>query len=318
MSQAVPLALGRPQSGRPATVDGVGPSCVGLPAGNWPLLLDYLAERFAAQPREEWVRRMRAGKVLDDGGQPVDEHRPYRGHTRVYYYRDTGSETPVTLDAPIVYRDSHLLVVDKPHGIAVVPSCQYLHNTLLVQLRRELGIDTLTPIHRIDRDTAGLVMFSLQPDTRDAYHALFRQRQVQKVYEAVAAWRADLALPLMRRSRIGAGPHFLQQCELPGLANAVTELAAMRPIGTLALYRLHPHTGQRHQLRVHMAAWGMPIVGDGIYPTLLPEGANDPALPLQLLARSLTFTDPVDGTHRHFTSRRALALARINACAPDC
>lgn len=281
-------------------------------------MLDFLAERFASQPREEWVRRMRAGKVRDDNGHAVDEQQRYRGHTRLYYYRDSGPETPVAIDAPIVYRDAHLLVVDKPHGVPVVPSGGYLRNTLLVHLRRDLGIDAVTPIHRLDRDTAGLVMFSLQPDTRDAYHALFRQRQVHKVYEAVAPWRADLALPLIRRSHIGPGAHFLQQNELSGPANAITELAAIHPMGELALYRLHPHTGQRHQLRVHMAAWGIPIVGDGIYPTLLPENSNNPALPLQLLARSLSFIDPIDGARRQFTSQRTLALAGVSAGVPEC
>ncbi len=281
-------------------------------------MLDFLAERFTAQPRNEWAHRMRSGKVLDDNGHTVDEDQPYRGHTRLYYYRDSGTETPMALDAPILYRDAHLLVVDKPHGVPVVPSGRYLHNTLLVGLRRELGIDTLVPIHRLDRDTAGVVMFSLQPRSRDAYHALFRLRQVDKVYEAVAPWRADLALPLVRRSRIGPGVHFLQQCELPGQANAVTELASVCRMGKLAHYRLHPITGHRHQLRVHMAALGIAIVGDGIYPLLLPEHAMDPAQPLQLLARSVSFTDPIDGTPRHFTSRRTLAMAGISACAPGC
>jgi len=283
-------------------------------------MLDFLAERFAAQPRAEWARRMRAGKVRDEVGQPVHEQQAYLGHTRLYYYRDCPTETATVIDAPILYRDAHLLVVDKPHGVPVVPSGRYLHNALLVRLRHETGIDTLTPIHRIDRDTAGLVMFSLQPATRDAYHALFRQRQVHKTYEAVAPWRADLALPMTRRSRIGPGPHFLQQSELPGEPNAITTLEQVRNLGGLALYRLHPVTGQRHQLRVHMASLGLPIVGDAIYPDLLPENAADPAQALQLLARSLRFTDPINGHLRQFTSQRSLALAGdtdINACAPD-
>ena len=282
-------------------------------------MLDFLAERFAAQSRAEWASRMRAGKVRDETGQPVHEHQPYRGHTRLFYYRDSGAaETRMAIDAPVLYRDAHLLVVDKPHGIAVVPSGRYLHNALLVYLRRELGIDNLVPIHRLDRDTAGLVMFSLQPHTRDTYHALFREHQVDKRYEAVAPWRADLALPLMRRSHIGPGAHFLQQKELPGPANAVTEFLSMRTLGALALYQLHPITGQRHQLRVHMAALGIPIMGDGIYPELLPEHAANPSPPLQLLARSIAFTDPIDGTPRHFTSRRTLALAGVSACVPGC
>lgn len=284
-------------------------------------MLDFLAERFAAQPRAEWARRMRAGKVLDEVGQPVHEHLAYRGHTRLYYYRECPTETASVIDAPILYRDAHLLVVDKPHGVPVVPSGRHLHNALLVRLRRETGIDTLAPIHRIDKDTAGLVMFSVQPGTRDAYHALFRQRQVHKTYDAVACWRADLALPMTRRSRIGPGLHFLQQSEVPGEPNAITTLEQARNLGALGLYRLHPVTGQRHQLRVHMAALGLPIVGDAIYPHLLPENGADPAQPLQLLARSIRFTDPIDGQPRQFTSQRRLALSGdtdINACGPGC
>ncbi len=252
---------------------------------------------------------MAAGKVLDESGQAIDAHDPYPGRGRLFYYRDCGAETVPVFDAPVLFRNEHLLVIDKPHRMPVVPSGRYLQQSLLVRLKRELGIDTVTPIHRIDRDTAGLVMFSLQPHTRDAYHALFRHRQVHKTYEAVAPWRAELALPLTRRSRIGPGIHFLQQCEHAGEPNAETRIILLRTLGARALYRLHPVTGQRHQLRVHMAALGLAIAGDGIYPDLLPEHRSDPDRPLQLLARAIAFTDPIDGTARAFTSRRTLALA---------
>lgn len=298
-----------PGGGRPPTIDGVGPSCVGLPSGTWATFLDFLSERFPDQGRAEWTRRMRAGKVLDEAGRALNEDRPYHGPGRLYYYRECPAEPARALDAPVLFRDEHLLVIDKPHRMPVVPSGRYLQQSLLVRLKRELGMDTVAPIHRIDRDTAGLVMFSLQPHTRDAYHALFRQRQVHKTYEAVAPWPAELALPLTRRSRIGPGSHFLQQCEQPGEPNAETRIALHRRMDALALYRLYPVTGHRHQLRVHMAALGAAIAGDRIYPTLLPESDNDPELPLQLLARSIAFTDPLDGSPRQFTSRRTLALA---------
>ena len=260
-----------PGGDRPPTIDGVGPSHVGLPSGTWATYLDFLSERFPAQPRAEWARRMRSGKVLDDSGQAMDEHRPYRGKGRLYYYRDCPAEPVQPVDVPVLHRDEHLLVVDKPHRMPVVPSGKYLQQSLLVRLKRTLGLDSLVPIHRIDRDTAGLVMFSLQPRTRDAYHALFRQHRIHKTYEAVAAWRAELALPLTRRSRIVRGEHFLQQCERPGTPNAETRIALQRRMDALALYRLHPVTGQRHQLRVHMTALGAAIAGDGIYPVLTPE-----------------------------------------------
>lgn len=302
---------------RPPTINGVGASCVGLPAGDWPTMLDFLVARFAGQPRDEWERRLREGKVHDENGNTVDERQPYRAHTRLYYYRDTGSEIQAPIDAPILYRDAHLLVVDKPHGVPVVPSGRYLHNTLLVHLRRITGIEAVTPIHRLDRDTAGIVMFSLQQQSRDAYHALFRSHQIRKIYEAIAPVRSDCTPPLVRRSHIAPGRHFLQQCEQQGPVNAVTELLSMRSLGARALYRLQPTTGHRHQLRVHMAAWGVPIVGDGIYPQLLPEHAAQSAQPLQLLARSIAFTDPLDGTERTFTSQRRLALDSFSAGVPE-
>jgi len=165
------------------------------------------------------------------------------------------------------------------------------------------------PIHRIDRDTAGLVMFSVQPDTRARYHALFSQRTVQKTYEAIAPWRDDLALPLIRESRIVEAGHFMLQHEVSGPSNAITHLEVLEVRGALARYRLRPVTGQRHQLRVHMAALGLPILGDGLYPTLTPEGQIDYERPLQLLAKSIEFVDPVTGEQRHFESSRRLMLA---------
>lgn len=296
----------------PPTVDGVGPSCVGLPAGSWETVTDFLVQRFPAQSRALWLQRMQQGKVVDEFGGPVTAQRPYQGHMRVYYYRDCADEARIPFDAVILYRDEHLLVVDKPHFLPVVPSGRYLQETVLVRLKRELGLDALVPIHRIDRDTAGLVMFSLQPHTRDAYQGLFRERRVEKTYEAVAGWRADLELPLTRRSRIAQGAHFLLQHETQGEPNATTHVELLRAMGTRAHYRLRPVTGYRHQLRVHMAALGLPIVGDGLYPHLTPQGACDLSQPLQLLARAIDFIDPLDGRRRHFESRRRLALAPAN------
>ncbi len=293
----------------PPNRHGVGPSRVGLPGGHWDTVLDFLVQRFPAQPRAVWRARMDQGLVLDDHGTPVGANQPYVGHSRIFYYRDCDVETPIPFEATVLYRDDHLLVVDKPHFLPVAPSGRYLQETVLVRLKRTLGLDDIVPIHRIDRDTAGLVMFSLQPRSRDAYHALFRMRQVEKTYEAVAPWRADLALPLTRRTRITVGTHFLQQCETPGEANTTTHVALLRRMGALALYQLRPVTGHQHQLRVHMAALGIPIVGDGIYPVLTPEGTTTTDRPLQLLARAIRFTDPMTGQVQELRSQRTLALA---------
>lgn len=282
----------------------MGPSCVGLPAGSWPLTLDFLAERFKAIPRSVWHQRMRQGDVVDEHGVQLTPDSAYQGHQRLYYYRVVPDEPRIPFDEHIVFQDEQLIVVDKPHFLPVMPSGGYLNETVLVRLKQKLGIDTLVPVHRIDRDTAGLVMFSVQPDTRAAYHALFSQRSVKKTYEAIAPWRGDLTLPMTRASRIVEAGHFMLQHEVSGAPNALTHIDVLEVRGDLARYQLRPVTGKRHQLRVHMAALGLPILGDGLYPTLTPEGQVDYAHPLQLLAKSIEFTDPINGRCRHFKSER--------------
>ena len=291
---------------KPPARNGVGPSCVSLPQGTWPTILDFLTQRFSSISAATWRERLLQGKVIDEWGMPVAPERPFQSHLRVYYYRAVPQEPRIPFDEVILFQDAHLVVVDKPHFLPVVPSGGYLNETVLVRLKQRLQIDTLVPVHRIDRDTAGLVMFSVQPATRAQYHALFSQRNIQKTYEAVAPWRADLHLPLTRTSRIVEAGHFMLQHEVAGEPNAITHIEALEVRGALARYRLRPVTGQRHQLRVHMAALGLPILGDGLYPTLTPEGQVDHAHPLQLLAKSIAFTDPVTGQPRQFESQRTL------------
>lgn len=272
-------------------------------------MLAFFVQRFPAIPREVWQQRMAQGLVVDELGLAVTPQRPYQGHLRVYYYRSVPAEPRIPFEEEVLFQDQHLLVVDKPHFLPVVPSGNYLQETLLLRLKQKLGIATLVPIHRIDRDTAGLVLFSVQPDTRAHYHALFSQRKVKKTYEAIAPWRDDLALPLTRESRIVEAHHFMLQHEVAGPANAVTHVDVLEVRAALARYVLSPVTGKRHQLRVHMAALGLPIVGDGLYPTLTPEGQIDYENPLQLLAKSISFVDPVSGEQRYFESRRRLGWA---------
>ena len=291
---------------KPPARNGIGPSCIGLPAGLWPTTLDFLAERFKAVGREVWHQRMLDGDVVDEHGVTLPPDHPYQGHVRVYYYRAVPNEPRIPFIETILFQDEQLIVVDKPHFLPVVPSGGYLNETVLVRLKQKLGIDTLVPVHRIDRDTAGLVMFSVQPETRAAYHALFSQRTVKKTYEAIAPWRDDLKLPLTRHSRIVEAGHFMLQHEVDGPPNAVTDIDVIEVYGALARYRLHPVTGKRHQLRVHMAALGLPLVGDGLYPTLTPEGHIDFENPLQLLAKSIEFVDPISGQARRFESQRRL------------
>ena len=287
---------------------GVSPSCVGLPAGNWPTFTDFLVQRFPAIARETWLERMAAGLVVDEFGAAVTAERAYRGHMRLYYYRALAAEPRIPFEASVLFQDEHLVVADKPHFLPVTPSGHYLQETLLVRLKNLLGLDSLIPIHRIDRETAGLVLFSIQPTERDAYQGLFRRHEISKHYEAIAPWRPELSFPLRRDSRIVQGEPFFRQCEAAGEPNSQTRIEVLEISGAQARYGLSPVTGQKHQLRVHMNALGIPIVNDRIYPPLPITPEDDFAQPLQLLAKSIAFTDPVSGQARQFESRFRLQL----------
>lgn len=296
-----------PHGGLP-TRDGVGPSCVSVPAGHWPTFTDFLVERFPAITREIWLQRMDAGLVADEFGERVTAQHPYRGHLRLYYYRALPAEPRIPFEATVLYQDAHLVVADKPHFLPVTPSGHYLQETLLVRLKNLLHLDSLTPIHRIDRETAGLVLFSVAPSERDAYQGLFRQHAITKHYEAIAPWHADLQFPLVRKTRLVEDALFFRQCEVAGEANSETHIAVLQTSGARARYALSPVTGKKHQLRVHMQALGLPILNDRIYPQLEITPPDDYAAPLQLLAKSIAFTDPVTGQARQFESQLGLKL----------
>jgi len=295
---------------------GVGASVLACPAGPWPSLLDFLAERLPGVARAVWLQRLQQGEVLDERGQALPVDAPYRAATRVYYWRSLAQEPVVPFEVRILFQDELLLVADKPHFLPVLPSGRFVQQTLLSRLRLATGLAELSPIHRIDRETAGLVLFSLQPATRGAYQALFREREVAKVYEALAAPppasgpAAVLAegQVLLYRSRLRPSEQaFMQMQEVEGPPNAETRIRLLQRLPELGLarYRLEPSSGQRHQLRAQMCALGLPILGDRIYPRLLPPDAveaPDYSQPLQLLARSLAFVDPVSGQQRRFES----------------
>ncbi|HEX2604733.1 MAG TPA: pseudouridine synthase [Oxalicibacterium sp.] len=307
----------RPPAFRPRAIDGVSPSCVALPSGPWRTVSEFLAQRLPVVSHEEWLRRMARGEVLDAQGRALTPDTAYQPETRVYYYRTLAHEPAIPFDATVLYQDDYLVVADKPHFLPVTPAGRYVQQTLLVRLKRELGIDTLSPAHRIDRDTAGLVLFTVQPHTRNLYQTLFRDRSVQKEYEAIAPYREDLSLPLCYRSRlVESAPAFMQMREEAGTANAETQVSLIERKEDLARYALRPVTGQKHQLRAHMAALGIPILNDRIYPQLYPdEGENvDYSRPLQLLAKRIQFIDPVRGEERMFESRFTLRFP--SAAAP--
>jgi tRNA pseudouridine32 synthase/23S rRNA pseudouridine746 synthase len=273
-------------------------------------MLDFLAERLSVVDRAAWAGRLARGEVLDDDGQPLQPDAPFQPGARIHYYRHLDDEPTIPFEETVLFQDEHLLVADKPHFLPVTPGGRYVQQSLLVRLKRRTGIDSLSPIHRIDRETAGLVLFSVRAQDRNAYQALFRDRAVHKTYEAIAPHRPALDFPLTRRSRIEEDPErFFRMVETGGEPNSDTQIECTEVCGAWARYTLSPVTGKRHQLRVHMNALGAPIVGDQFYPQVLrgPDDDEDFAEPLRLLARGIRFVDPVTGTERRFESGQDMA-----------
>lgn len=290
------------------TRDGISPSRVWLPHGPWKTLGEFFAIRFPMVNADSWADRMSRREVVDNLGVALSLDSVFRPGACVFYYRQRRDEVPIPFEEKILFLNDQLLVVDKPHFVAVTPGGRFLRETLLARLKRRTGLDTLTPIHRLDRETAGVIMFSVEPTTRSLWQSLFRYQQVDKVYEAVAPFRASLSFPREVSSRIVRDDQFFRMREDVGEANAFTTITIIEERGPLALYRLFPRTGKMHQLRVHMNSLGIPIVNDGFYPDALPPKGDDFSAPLQLLARSLAFTDPLTGEHRVFSSDRMLCV----------
>lgn len=309
--------------------NGVGPTRLRIPAsGPWTTVAEYMVATFDHLDPVDLYRRFDDGEIVGTDGSPIDRGTALGGADPfVWYYRDLPAEEPVPFDEEILHVDDDLVVIDKPHFLPTTPGGRYLRESALVRLRTRFDNPDLTPIHRLDRATAGLLMFSARPATRGAYQSLFEKRRVTKVYEAVSAlppeWDADTPaiagrpVPLVYRSHIAARRGELR-VRVDDLLEPNSEtVIEVRGHGISASGRdvlhtiLRPHTGRKHQLRVHLAALGIGILGDSWYPDLMTEEPDDHALPMQLLARELEFTDPLSGEPRRFITQRTLSEAPV-------
>lgn len=277
-----------------------------LPPGQWVTVFDCLCERFPGVSRKQWLDRFERGRVLDLDGHVLKADQPHHTGMTVRYFREVADEVRIPFEVKIVHVDDDLVVADKPHFLAVMPAGRFVSETLLRKLVDMLGNPQLVPLHRIDRGTAGLVMFSARPSSRDAYQSLFRTRALEKHYEALAGPLPALDFPLVRRSRIVTGDPFFRMREEKGLSNSESRIDVMATDGPDWRYALSPVTGRKHQLRVHMAALGSGIRNDPVYPNLKPVADDDFSRPLKLLARRLSFTDPLNGQARRFESSLSL------------
>ncbi|MBU3603512.1 pseudouridine synthase [Polynucleobacter sp. AP-Kaivos-20-H2] len=291
--------------------EGVSASRVYLPADQSHLnLLQFFIEQFPHIPGDEWEQRFDEGLILDQDGQALAANSPYLPNIHLLYFRRLTREPDIPFEEQILFQDEHILVADKPHFLPVTPSGLYLHQTLLNRLKKKTGIQTLSPIHRIDRDTAGLVIFSVNQSERAQYQNLFRDRVVNKVYEAIAPYSEELEkqLPMTYQSRIQESEHFLQMQEVEGEPNSDTLIELIEKNKSWAKYRLTPGSGKKHQLRSHLNALNIAIKNDQIYPILTPyqEYDLDFSRPLQLLAYGIEFQDPIIEELRSFKSLQHL------------
>ncbi|MGW6900811.1 pseudouridine synthase [Streptomyces sp. NPDC054919] len=286
--------------------DGIDPVRVRLPEDpgeEWATVRDHLLARFAGAIGADRVDAMFAeGRFVSVHG-PVAPDEPYAAGRFLWFHRDFAPEEPVPFPVGVVYHDARLVIADKPHFLATTPRGRHITETAVARLRRELGLPSLQPAHRLDRLTAGLVLFVVRPEDRGAYQTLFRDKLVRKEYEAVAPYDPSITFPRTVRSRIVKERGVIAAREEPGEANSESRIEVLEHREGLGRYRLLPTTGRTHQLRVHMNGLGLPLVHDPVYPVIEPEGAADDwTRPLQLLARVLEFTDPVTGGPRRFES----------------
>ena len=273
-----------------------------LPPGRWPTVLECLCAHFPAISREQWLDRIARGRVLDSNGKPIDTQLPYREGLCIHYFREVPNEKVIPVQETILYADEHLVVADKPHFLPVTPAGEYVEQTLLRRLIHRLDNPSLVPLHRIDRHTAGLVLFSANPQSRSAYQQLFPTRRIDKFYEAIAPALPNLVFPMVHKSRLVEGEPFFRMQEGPGVSNTETSVQVREKNAGLWRYGLFPVTGKKHQLRVHMTALGASICNDPFYPDVVKDAEDDYANPLKLLAQGVRFIDPVSGQLRSFRS----------------
>jgi tRNA pseudouridine32 synthase/23S rRNA pseudouridine746 synthase len=291
----------------PLAQPSIAASAFTLPRGNWLTVLDCLCECFPAITRATWRDRFARGRVLDAQRHALAIDSPHRAGQRVFYFREVPDERPIPFVETIIHADEHLIVADKPHFLPVTPAGEYVAQTLLSRLQRRFDNADIAPLHRIDRHTAGLVLFSASKLTRNRYQALFRDRRIDKLYEAIAPALPHLEFPLTRNTRIVRGEPFFLSQEIDGEPNSETRIEVIERRGELWRYALYPVTGKKHQLRVHLAALGAPIRFDAMYPQVRDDALDDYTQPLQLLAKTLHFIDPLNGAPREFHSDQRLS-----------
>ena len=289
------------------------PSKLSLPQTNPGVatVLEYLVIKFPYIDAQTWRQRMADGKVHCHDGTLITPESPFTAQQRIYYYREGENEPRIPFKETILFQDQHILVAYKPHFLSLHAGGVYINECLQNRLRRRTGIDTLQAVHRLDTVTAGLILFSVNPETRRHYHQLFDTRQIHKTYQAIASIQGDENLIGQEwevKNRIERTELRFRMCVTEGEANSHSIIRCLEQINQKALFELQPITGKTHQLRLHMQSLGWPILNDHYYPQLQTQSKEDYSTPLQLLAKELEFIDPVSQLKRSFSCEESLVL----------
>ncbi|MCK5836778.1 MAG: hypothetical protein KAH09_05890 [Desulfobacula sp.] len=279
----------------------------------YPTILNFLAERFPKIKKETWEDRINSGKVLNENGEPISQETAYIPLQKLYYFREVKEESIIPFTEKIIFCNEELLVACKPHFLPVTPGGPYVNQCLLHRLKKKTGNKDLSPINRIDRETAGLVLFSMNKKTRGRYQELFMKGEVEKTYDAVAEYPGEQEKKSETQSwtvenRIVKGDPWFRMETVPGKPNAISKISLVQSKGNRALFQLCPVTGKKHQLRLHLSGLGFPILNDRYYPELLPEEKKNFSDPLQLLARKIRFRDPISARQVTYESKQQLII----------
>lgn len=285
--------------------NGVSPTCLWLPEGDWSTVFEFFLQKFSHLNKDECARRFQRNEVVTASGRILSIDSTYLSGEHIYFYREIEDEPEIPFEERIIYQNESILVADKPHFLPVAPTGRYLRQSLLVRLRQKTGLDTLELCHRLDRETAGVVLLTKKASLRADYHALFSERKISKIYHAVAP-TVEMQFPFCKKSRFEKGEPFFRMKEVEGEPNSETHIDVMQRRGNETLYKLSPVTGKKHQLRVHMASLNMAIKNDVFYPDLIEKDIEDYSSPLQLLAKSIEFIDPISQEKLFFESHFSL------------
>ncbi len=273
----------------------------------YPSILKFLTNRFPNIAKEVWEARIFSKKILSDTGEAISFETFYEPLKKLYYFREVEKELIVPFTEKIIFCNDELLVACKPHFLPVIPAGPYVNECLLHRLKQRTGNKDLSPINRIDRETAGLVLFSMNKKTRGLYQELFMNGKVTKSYEAVTRYAEyHGGTKWQVENRLEKGEPWFRMKITPGKPNAVSKISLVRSKKGRALFRLNPVTGKKHQLRLHLCGLGFPILNDRYYPNLLPKRKMAFTNPLQLLAKRIQFRDPVSRKPVTYESERRL------------